>query len=63
MKFKTVVLCLKLYACLIVQRIFGKLHNNDEREDVEIATPKERYISPKERKQIIEELRLVCINV
>ena len=63
MKFKTVVLCLKLLAYLIVQRIFGKLHNNDEREDVEIATPKERYISPEERKQIIEELRLVCINV
>ena len=37
-----------------------ELHNNDEtEEDVEIATPKERYISPEERKQIIEELRLV----
>ena len=35
-------------------------HNNDEtEEDVEIATPKKRYISPEERKQIIEELRLV----
>ena len=34
---------------------------NDEtkEEDVEIATPKKRYISPEERKQIIEELRLV----
>ena len=34
---------------------------NDEtkKEDVEIATPKKRYISPEERKQIIEELRLV----
>ena len=34
---------------------------NDEtkEEDVEIATPKERYISPEERKQIFEELRLV----
>ena len=63
MKFKTVVLCLKLLACLIVQRIFVKLHNKDEREDVEIAAPKERYISSEERKQIIEELRLVCINV
>ena len=31
---------------------------NDEIE-VEIATPKKRYISPEERKQIIEELRLV----
>ena len=37
-----------------------ELHNNDEtEEDVEIATPKKRYISPEERKQIIEELRLV----
>ena len=32
---------------------------NDETEDVEIDTPKKRYISPEERKQIIEELRLV----
>ena len=34
---------------------------NDEtkEEDVEIATSKKRYISPEERKQIIEELRLV----
>ena len=37
-----------------------ELHNNDEtEEDVEIAIPKKRYISPEERKQIIEELRLV----
>ena len=36
-----------------------ELHNNDETEDVEISTPKKRYISPEERKQIIEELRLV----
>ena len=37
-----------------------ELHNNDEtEEDVEIATSKKRYISPEERKQIIEELRLV----
>ena len=35
-----------------------ELHNN-ETEDVEIATHKKRYISPEERKQIIEELRLV----
>ena len=39
-----------------------ELHNNDETEDVEIATPKKRYISPEERKQIIEELRLVPKN-
>ena len=37
-----------------------ELHNNDEtKEDVEIATPKKRYIYPEKRKQIIEELRLV----
>ena len=37
-----------------------ELHNNDEtKEDVEIATPKKWYISPEEKKQIIEELRLV----
>ena len=37
-----------------------ELHNNDEtKEDVEIATPKKRHIYPEERKQIIEELRLV----
>ena len=33
---------------------------NDETEvDIEIAIPKKRYISPEERKQIIEESRLV----
>ena len=36
-----------------------ELHNNNETEDVEIATPKKRYITPEERKQIIDELRLV----
>ena len=37
-----------------------ELYNNDgETENVEIATSKKRYISPEERKQIIEELRLV----
>ena len=34
-------------------------NNDDETESVEIATPKRRYISPEERKQIIEELMLV----
>ena len=33
--------------------------NNETEEDVEIATPKKRYISLEERKQIIEELSLV----
>ena len=37
-----------------------KLPNDETKEeDVEIATSKKRYISPEERKQIIEELRLV----
>ena len=33
--------------------------NNETEGDVEIAAPKKRYISPEERKQIIEEFRLV----
>ena len=38
-----------------------ELHSNDEtkKEDVEITTHKKRYISPEERQQIIDELRLV----
>ena len=38
-----------------------ELHNNDEakEEDVEITTHKKSYISPEERQEIIEELRLV----
>ena len=37
------------------------LHNNyqTKEEDVEITTHKKRYISPEERQQIIDELRLV----
>ena len=35
-----------------------ELHNKDE-TDVEITTHKKRYISPEERQQIIDELRLV----
>ena len=38
-------------------------NNNDEKEeDVEITTHKKRYISPEERQQIIDELRLVPKN-
>ena len=38
-----------------------KSPNNDEREEenVEITTHKKRYISPEERQQIIDKLRLV----
>ena len=37
-----------------------ELHINNE--DVEITTHKKRYISPEERQQIIDELRLVPEN-
>ena len=33
--------------------------NNETEEDVEITTHKKRYISPEERQQIINELRLL----
>ena len=36
---------------------FKELSNNDE--DLEMATHKKRYISPEDRQQIIDELRLV----
>ena len=37
-----------------------ELPNNDEtEEDIEMTTHKKRYISPEERQQIIDELRLV----
>ena len=41
-----------------------ELHNNDEskEEDAEITTHKKRYISPEERHQIINELRLIPKN-
>ena len=43
-----------------VSKKFSKaLQNNETEEDVERATPKKRYISPEERQQIIDELRLV----
>ena len=34
-------------------------NNNNNETDVEITTHKKRYISPEERQQIIDELRLV----
>ena len=36
-----------------------ELPNNEKEVDAERATPKERYISPEETQQIIDELRLV----
>ena len=37
-------------------------NNNDDDDDVKLATHKKRYISPEERQQIIDELRLVPKN-
>ena len=34
-------------------------NNNNNNEDAELTTHNKRYISPEERKQIIDELRLV----
>ena len=39
-----------------------KSNNNNNNNDVELATHKKRYISPEERQQIIDELRLVPKN-
>ena len=37
-------------------------NNNNNNNDVELSTPTKRYISPEERQQIIDELRLVPKN-
>ena len=37
-------------------------NNNNDDDDVKLATHKKRYISPEERQQIIDELRLVPKN-
>ena len=42
-----------------ITSISKKPSNNNNNEDVEITTHKKRYISPEERQQIINELRLV----
>ena len=39
-----------------------ELPNNDETEDVEITAHKKRSVSPEERQQIIDELRLIPKN-
>ena len=39
-----------------------KSNNNNDDDDIELATHKKRYISPEERQQIIDELRLVPKN-
>ena len=44
-----------------ITNVSKKLSNNDNNhnEDIELTTHKKRYISPEERQQIINELRLV----
>ena len=41
------------------KKSYNKNNDDDDDDDAELTTHKKRYISPKERKQIIEELRLV----
>ena len=44
----------------VSKKTFAKELPNDETEvDVERVTPQKRYISPEERKQIVQELRLL----
>ena len=45
-----------------VKELSNNNNDNEKEEDVEITTHKERYILPKERQQIIDELRLVPKN-
>ena len=48
---------------LVGKQLPKEWHNNDEtEEDTEITTYKKRYVSPEERQQIIDELRLVPKN-
>ena len=42
-----------------VLKKYSNNNNNNNNEDVEITAHKKRYISPEERQQIINELRLV----
>ena len=43
----------------VLKKCTKDLPNDETDVDAEKATPKERYISPEERQQIIDELRLV----
>ena len=36
-----------------------ELPNDETEEDAELTTPKKRYISPEERQQIIDELKVI----
>ena len=49
-----------VYIITSVSKKYTKeLRNGETEEDVERVTPKKRYMSPEERQQIIDELRLV----
>ena len=41
-----------------IKSISKKSNNNNNNEDMEITTHKKKYISPEERQQVIDELRL-----
>ena len=45
-----------------ITSVSKKKSNNNNDDDAELATHKKRYISPEEREQIIDELRLVPKN-
>ena len=45
-----------------IASVSKKKCNNNNNDDVELTTNKKRYISPEERQQIIDELRLVPRN-
>ena len=45
-----------------VRSISKKKSDNNNDDDVKLTTPKKRYMSPEERQQIIDELRLVPKN-
>ena len=46
----------------IVDKIISVSKRKSNNDDVELATHKKRFISPEERQQIIDELRLVPRN-
>ena len=46
-------------ASVSTKLLLKKPSNNNNDEDVELTTDKKRYISPEEREQVINELRLV----
>ena len=45
-----------------ITSVSKKKSNNNNNNNIELATPQKRYISPEERQQPIDELRLVPKN-